>query len=68
VSLFRVLLVEDDADDALFLKRAVAKLGLSWTIDVASDGEEAIRRLADEPPATQVPLDLKIRATSGSRC
>jgi PAS domain S-box-containing protein len=65
VSLFRVLLVEDDANDVLFLKRAVAKLGLSWTIDVASDGEEAVRKLAGEPPATHVLLDLKIPLKSG---
>jgi two-component system, response regulator len=61
----RVLVVEDDANDVLFLRRALAKRNVAWQIDVASDGEQALRALAAEPPPSHVILDLKIPRRNG---
>ena len=61
----RVLVVEDDSNDVLFLRRALAKRNVTWTIEVASDGEQALRALAAEPPPGHVILDLKIPRRNG---
>ena len=69
-----LLLVEDDRDDVLFFKRALAKRGRSVSMAVAHDGEEAIDYLAGRgvyadrglhPPPTHVLLDLKLPKKSG---
>ena len=61
----RVLVVEDDANDLLFLRRALSKRGIEWTIDVATDGEQALRAFAADPPPSHVILDLKIPRRNG---
>ena len=70
----RVLLVEDDADDVFFLKRAFEKAGVGGLEQVVSDGQEAIAFLsgagpyADRrafPPPSHVILDLKLPKVSG---
>jgi CheY-like chemotaxis protein len=61
----RVLVVEDDANDVLFLRRALAKRNVQWKVDVASDGEQALRALSAEPPPSHVILDLKIPRKNG---
>jgi CheY-like chemotaxis protein len=70
----RVLLVEDDADDVFFLKRAFEKAGVGGLDQVVSDGQEAIAYLsgtgmyADRrsfPPPSHVILDLKLPKVSG---
>ena len=61
----RVLVVEDDANDVLFLRRALAKRNVEWKVDVASDGEQALQALSAEPPPSHVILDLKIPRKNG---
>jgi len=64
----RVLLVEDSKEDVLFFRRAVSQAGWECALEVAQDGEEAIRRLsaADAPDApTHAILDLKMPHVSG---
>ena len=41
-----ILLAEDDANDALLIKRALTKTGISNPVQMVSDGEEAISYLA----------------------
>lgn len=61
-----VLLVEDDPNDVMFFLRALRKLGVAWQIEVAQDGDEALRKLEDERRAiTHVVLDLKIPKRNG---
>jgi CheY-like chemotaxis protein len=69
-----LLLVEDDRDDVLFFRRALAKRGRSVPLAVATDGEDAIDYLAGRglyanrelhPPPTHVLLDLKMPKKSG---
>jgi len=60
-----VLLVEDDENDVLFFRRAASKLGLSWEIEVAGDGEAAARRLLADGAPRHVVLDLKLPRRSG---
>ncbi len=60
-----MLLVEDDSNDVLFFKRAVAKLEIPWELDHAGDGKEAARKLALPDPPTHVVLDLKIPKKNG---
>jgi len=61
----RVLVVEDDANDVLFLRRALSKRGVTWELDVASDGEQALRALSGTPPPSHIILDLKIPRKNG---
>ena len=62
----RVLLVEDNEDDVLFLRRACRKAGLNTPFENAYDGVEAIEFLRgrDRRP-THVLLDLKLPRKSG---
>ena len=63
----RLLLVEDNEDDIELTLRAFRKHGLKHPIDVARDGEEALRLLLD--PARELPavvlLDLKLPLIGG---
>lgn len=43
---YTILLVEDDPNDVLFLKRALTKNGIHNPVSVLSDGEEAIAYLS----------------------
>lgn len=43
---YTILLVEDDPNDVLFLKRALSKNGIHNPVSVLSDGEEAIAYLS----------------------
>jgi two-component system, response regulator len=61
----RVLVVEDDSNDVLFLRRALAKRGVDWKVDVASDGEQALKAISADPPPSHVILDLKIPRKNG---
>jgi CheY-like chemotaxis protein len=61
-----VLLVEDNEDDVLFLRRASRKAGLNTAFETVYDGVEAIEFLrggARRP--THVLLDLKLPRKSG---
>ncbi len=50
-----LLLVEDDAVDAMMVKRGVKKRNLNFDIDVATDGQTALDRLRD--PSNDISLD-----------
>ncbi len=71
----RILIVEDDPNDVLLFKRALGKILPGLDVEVASDGQEAVRRLAREEPCSSdrsryprpshVVLDLKLPRKSG---
>jgi two-component system response regulator len=61
-----ILLVEDSPDDERLTLRALNRLGLDMTIDVARDGMEAIKYLETcEPLPVMVLLDLKLPLLNG---
>jgi CheY-like chemotaxis protein len=49
-TLFTILLAEDDANDALLIRRAFSKSGIRNPIQVVADGEEAIAYLSGVAP------------------
>ncbi|GGY43073.1 response regulator [Pseudoduganella albidiflava] len=69
-----ILLVEDNPDDVLLAKRAFRKAALAATLEIASDGDEAVGYLdaAAQPGASPRPalpslilLDLKLPKRPG---
>jgi CheY-like chemotaxis protein len=71
---YTILLVEDDPNDVLFLKRALKKNGISNPISVLPDGDEAIAYLTGEgkysdrhtyPFPKVIMLDLKMPRRGG---
>jgi CheY-like chemotaxis protein len=69
-----ILLVEDDENDAFFLKRAMHKIGMANPVRNARDGQEAINYLqgagkfgqrADFPLPGLILLDLKLPLVMG---
>jgi CheY-like chemotaxis protein len=69
-----VLVVEDNADDVLFIQRAMRKTGIKCPIQVVGDGEAAVEYLEARgpfsdrgqfPSPTLVLLDLKLPRRSG---
>lgn len=69
-----ILLVEDNADDILLMKRAMRKANLANPLHVVEDGEQAVAYLAGEgryadraayPLPVLVLLDLKLPRRSG---
>jgi CheY-like chemotaxis protein len=63
----KILLVEDSSEDVLFFKKAFVQAGLVCSLEVATDGQEAMERLAagvgTDP--SHVVLDLKLPRFSG---
>lgn len=62
-----ILLVEDDQVDAMIVKRALKKIKVTNRLDIARDGEEALRFLNDskrERPVI-ILLDLNMPRMSG---
>jgi len=69
-----ILLVEDDESDVTFLKRALAKVEMTFPLDVVGNGRLAMDYLAGSgrfvdratyPSPTHVLLDLKLPEKSG---
>ena len=69
-----ILLIEDSADDALFMTRALAKSGASGTFQIVDDGRKAVDYLSGNgqyadraayPLPRFVLLDLKLPQLSG---
>jgi CheY-like chemotaxis protein len=63
----QILHVEDNSDDVLLMEMAFRKAGVSARIQVATDGDQAIKALGSEgqqPPAC-ILLDLKLPTVSG---
>lgn len=62
----RILYVEDEEDDVLFMKRALSQVCPEIVLKVARDGDEAVRVLSEERPLPDhVLLDLKMPRRSG---
>jgi CheY-like chemotaxis protein len=70
----KILLVEDDSDDAFLTKRALEKAGVSLGVIHLHDGEEAIKYLSGDAPYADrnkhplpalVLLDLKMPKMDG---
>ena len=69
-----ILHVEDDPNDVLLVERALRKAGVTASVRVVTDGEEAVNYLASQtqmtdseqnPVPTLVLLDLKLPRKSG---
>lgn len=64
-----ILLVEDNDDDLFFFRRLVAKSGLSPSLSVATDGQQAIEHLKHTMGNGDMPrlliLDLKLPLRGG---
>lgn len=66
-----VLLVEDDADDVLLTREALKDSKVIVSMSVATDGEEALKRLRREAPFADAPmpdlilLDLNLPRVNG---
>lgn len=66
-----LILIEDDANDILLFKKAIAKSGMDVDIVVLQDGEKAIAYLSEKncPESPRCPnlvlLDLKLPRKSG---
>jgi two-component system, response regulator len=65
-SLQKILLIEDDPDDAALAVRAL-RMGTTATVEVARDGEEALERLFSRTARLPrlVLLDLKLPTVDG---
>jgi two-component system response regulator len=63
----KILLIEDNPDDVELTKRAFHKSNLANTVDVVSDGEAALKYLAEHQNALPVLvlLDLKLPKLDG---
>jgi CheY-like chemotaxis protein len=61
----KVLVVEDDDNDILFLQRALSGCGAELDLDIARDGESAIQRLSQGNLPDRILLDLKLPRRSG---
>ncbi|MCK4328387.1 response regulator [candidate division WOR-3 bacterium] len=69
-----ILLVEDDPNDVLLIKRAFRKINFSHPLQVVEDGEEAVAYLAGQslyvdreryPLPSLILLDIKLPRKSG---
>lgn len=70
-----ILMVEDDSNDVLLVRRAFRKAGINTKINIVSDGEEAINYLTRKgkykengdryPMPTLILLDLKLPRVNG---
>jgi len=74
MSQFSVLYVEDDPNDAIFMRYVWKKIGVTALLQIVPDGEEAIRLLSGEGPYANraghpmpslVFLDLKMPKVTG---
>jgi CheY-like chemotaxis protein len=65
----KVLLVEDDENDIIFLKRALKATCPAIELEVARDGEQAVQYLSSrngQPLPDRIILDLKLPRRSGT--
>ena len=61
----KVLVVEDDDNDILFLQRALKGCGAELDLEIARDGERAVQRLSQGDLPDRILLDLKLPRRSG---
>ncbi len=66
---FKILLVDDDADDQFFFMDALSSLKMDVDCTIANDGVEAIHQLQDvPPPPSMIFLDLNMPKMNGFEC
>lgn len=67
---FQLLLADDDEDDCLFFKQALAELATPFQLAIVNDGEQLMNRLIKEPD--DLPhilfLDLNMPRKNGFEC
>jgi CheY-like chemotaxis protein len=62
----RILLIDDDPDHVLLIRRALRDLGNERTVDAISDGEQALERLQSaEKSPDLILLDINMPGYSG---
>jgi CheY-like chemotaxis protein len=61
----RILLVEDNHDDADLIARAFQKAGFTIALERVADGNAAVARMGGGPAISLVLLDLKLPLKSG---
>ena len=61
----RLLLVEDNPADVMLLEMAFQDTGTSADMEVCRDGEQAIEKIASQPPPDAVILDLNVPRRDG---
>lgn len=60
-----ILIVDDNPDNAFLAKRAISQSRAGCSIEVATDGLQAIERLRKAKPPALIFLDLKMPGTGG---
>ncbi len=68
--MIRIFHADDDEDDTMFFKEAIAKIVQNANIICASNGEELLQNLKDKvpPPPTFLFLDLNMPVKTGHDC
>ena len=61
----RILIVDDDKDDQLFLIDSIKELYPSFQCDVADNGQEALEYIINNPPPAYIFLDLNMPLVNG---
>ena len=64
----KILLIDDDIDDQLYFKDAIAELNEMLLCEVANNGREAIEQLKNPPPPDLIFLDLNMPVMNGYEC
>lgn len=66
----KVLLADDDNDDCLFFKNAIAQLPIATDLNAVHDGEQLIRHLVQNPERMPdvIFLDLSMPRKTGFEC
>lgn len=60
-----ILLVEDSAPDAMLIRQALREAGVDGTVEVVTDGEQALARLRGGAPPDLMLLDLNLPRMDG---
>ncbi len=60
-----ILLVEDSAPDAMLIREALLEAGVEGTVEMATDGEQAMARLRRGPAPDLMLLDLNLPRKDG---
>jgi CheY-like chemotaxis protein len=60
-----ILLVEDSRPDAMLIREALREAGVEGSVELVTDGEQAMRRLSSGPPPDLMLLDLNLPRKDG---